>query len=74
MQFVKVAIDIIGTHDKFTELKKDKIVCVQNLKQTQTVQNVLYYNMQMRFLEFVRLDETRPIRPTMRPHDDEMIV
>ena len=39
--------------------RNDKIVCFQNPNRSEIVQKVLYYNMQMRFLEFVEMDEKR---------------
>ena len=40
--------------------RNDKIVCFQNPNRSEIVQKVLYYNMQMSFLKFVEMDETRP--------------
>ena len=37
----------------------DRIICFQNPNRSEIVQKVLYYNMQMRFLEFVEMDEKR---------------
>ena len=39
--------------------RNDKIVCLQNPNRSKIVQKVLYYNMQMRFLEFVAMDEKK---------------
>ena len=37
----------------------DKIVCFQNPNRSEIVQKVLYYNMQMRFLEFSKMGKRR---------------
>ena len=44
----------------FLKHKNDITIGVAKPRHSQMVQNVLNYNMQMKFLQFLKVDDTRP--------------
>ena len=55
-----VVIGITGSLDMFSQYKNDIIIVVAKPRHSQMVQNVLNYNMQMRFLQFLKVHGARP--------------
>ena len=56
-------ISITGSEDMFAKHKIDEVICVAKPRHSLMVQNVLDYIMQMRFLQFLKVDEKRLVLP-----------